>query len=224
MDSRLRRQDGVTLIELLVSIIIAGILSTMLIGTWLVLHQSFRRSTINAEQRNDARQAVSLMEREIRDAEAVTAMPILIAQSSRLLMTTTFNNEGNETNTNAPRRVEYELSQDPDDPAGLPFGEQNWQLVRTKDRLGSSPGFSDDTPQVLIEHVVNDPTDPKEALFTYTYYDADGDWRRDSNLTSANVRNLLTVEVHLLVDQNPGHSPDYLDILTTIQPRNLRRT
>jgi prepilin-type N-terminal cleavage/methylation domain-containing protein len=221
MNSRLRRQDGVTLIELLVSIIIAGVLSTMLIGTWLTLNRSFRSSTISAEQRDHAQQAISLMEREIRDAEALTAMPILKATSSQLLMTTTFNNAGNETNVNQPRRVQYQLAQDPDDPAGLPASKQNWQLVRTKDRLGSLPGFSDDAPQVLVEHVVNSVAEP---VFYYTYYDADGVWRRDSNVSSANLMALLTVEVHLKVDQNPGHSPEYLLITTTIQPRNLRGT
>jgi prepilin-type N-terminal cleavage/methylation domain-containing protein len=221
MNSRLRRQDGVTLVELLVSIIIAGVLSTMLIGTWLTLNRSFRTSTISTEQRDHAQQAISLMEREIRDAEAVTAMPILKAQSSQLLLTTTFNNAGNETNVNQPRRVQYQLAEDPDDPAGLPASKQNWQLVRIKDRLGSAPGFGDDPQQVLVDHVVNSVTEP---IFYYTYYDADGIWRRDSNVTSANLLHLLTVEVHLKVDQNPGHSPEYLLITTTIQPRNLRGT
>jgi hypothetical protein len=33
---------------------------------------------------------------------------------------------------------------------------------------------------------------------------------------------IMAVQIHLLVDLNPGHSPAYIDLLTTAQPRNQR--
>jgi prepilin-type N-terminal cleavage/methylation domain-containing protein len=214
MIRRAKQQDGVTMIELLVSMIIAGILSTMLFGTWFVLQQSFRRSTINADQRNAARQAVSVMEREIRDAEALSSAGIFIeAKEDRMRFTTTFNNPGNEDYINPPQLVRYFLQEDPADAADLPAAKKNWQLIRYKGNKS----------QVLVDHVVNYSLG--KPVFTYTYYDEEGDWQRSSNVTGVkSLQRILTVEVHLLVDQNPGHSPEYLDILTTVQPRNMRQT
>jgi hypothetical protein len=39
---------------------------------------------------------------------------------------------------------------------------------------------------------------------------------------TANLENILSVQIHLLVDTNPGHSPVYTDLMSTVEPRNMR--
>jgi hypothetical protein len=39
----------------------------------------------------------------------------------------------------------------------------------------------------------------------------------------ADVPRILTVEIHILADVNPGHSPTYMDLISTAQPRNQRQ-
>ena len=157
------------------------------------------------------------MEREIRAAEARSSSPITIAQPTRLAITTAFNYADNELVTTEPRQVYYQLRLDPDD-------SSNKQLVRLKDSslpIGLTDEWAADKWQVLVEHVVNKASEP---VFQYTYYDSQGDLQRAPSVTGQNIYRILTIDVRLKVDQNPGKSPDFLDVRTTIQPRNMRPT
>ena len=62
------RQPGLTLIELLTSIVILGIVSTMIITVWFALQDSYAYSVNSDSQQATARDAMARMQREIRDA------------------------------------------------------------------------------------------------------------------------------------------------------------
>jgi hypothetical protein len=52
------------------------------------------------------------------------------------------------------------------------------------------------------------------------------EWRDDlggAATASTNRGSVIAVQIHLLVDLNPRHSPVYIDLVTTAQLRNQRR-
>jgi prepilin-type N-terminal cleavage/methylation domain-containing protein len=123
----LRGQSGLTLIELLVSIIIASIISSMLLISWFSLNRSYAYTVSSTKAREGGRQAVSRLQREVRDAESVpgnyTQLPplqfdlkiepmILRSRPWTLVFTTTFNEVGNQSPTKAPHLVCYRVYYD----------------------------------------------------------------------------------------------------------------
>ena len=109
-------QEGLTLIELLVSIIILGIVSTMVLMSWFSLQNSYSYSINSNLQRDTARQALSRMEREIRDAQARplpnTDPALYRARPYWIAFYSTFNQAGNTTPSLVPHMVMYRLYKD----------------------------------------------------------------------------------------------------------------
>ena len=67
---RARRRDGFTMIEMVVTIAILGVVSTMVLGVWFALQDSYAFTTSSDSQQSTARDSMARMEREIRDAAA----------------------------------------------------------------------------------------------------------------------------------------------------------
>ena len=65
-----RRQDGFTMVEMLITLIIMGIVTTMVLGIWFALQHSYAFSINSNNSRSIARDSIARMEREIRDAAA----------------------------------------------------------------------------------------------------------------------------------------------------------
>ena len=110
MTSRGRRpvdgQAGVSLIELLVGMAIMGVISTMLLLTWFALSNSYSYSINSANARDDGRQALARLQREIRDAQmptiaSGTASDAILyrARPYTIALYTSFNEAGNSTMT-----------------------------------------------------------------------------------------------------------------------------
>jgi len=84
-----------------------------------------------------------------------------------------------------------------------------------------------DLKQLVAEHVVNavvpDSAHPT-PLFRYCYYDAAGTLHTATTVSNAADRDrIVTVQIRLLADLNPSRAPVYMDLMTTVQPRNLRQ-
>jgi prepilin-type N-terminal cleavage/methylation domain-containing protein len=99
-------QAGVSLVELLVAMAIMGVISTMLLLTWFALSNSYSYSINSANARDDGRQALARLQREIRDAQkptiaAGTASDAILtrARPYTIAFFTTFNEVGNSTMT-----------------------------------------------------------------------------------------------------------------------------
>jgi len=75
--------------------------------------------------------------------------------------------------------------------------------------------------QIVAKNIVN--VSNSTPLFTYNYIDAAGNVVVATTVSAADVPRILTVEIHILADVNPGHSPTYMDLLSTVQPRNQRQ-
>jgi prepilin-type N-terminal cleavage/methylation domain-containing protein len=228
-------EAGMTLVELMIGLIIMSILSTMVLMGWFALSRSYSYSISSNNARDDARGAMSRMARELRDAErhqSVAEPQIVRARARWVEFYSTFNEAGNTSPTLAPHLVMYRL---------YPDGE----LWRFEDRDGdgienvSMGGSTEPWPAnswlvgeqlngegatLMIPHVVNDvvtsPSNPT-PLFRYGYYETDGSLVQDSNVYGNDNRSrIVSVEIHLLVDLNPSHSPIYADLLTTAELRN----
>ena len=62
---RARDQRGLTLTELLIGMVVTGILSTMVLAGWFALSRSYSFSLSSNNAREDGRQTISRMAREI---------------------------------------------------------------------------------------------------------------------------------------------------------------
>ena len=93
--------------------------------------------------------------------------------------------------------------------------------------------------QKVVDHVVNwRIPDPNVSASSFTDVFKYSLWRPFINAAGVNTSKLkqespvsgdqdragiVGVQIHLLVDLNPAHSPAYIDLLTTAQPRNQRQ-
>jgi type II secretory pathway component PulJ len=209
------RESGITLMELLVVMVIGSIVSGLLVLTWISLTQAYSHTTRSSESRDDARQAVARLSREIRDAEATGGLSAVTSASDRIIeFTTTFNIEGNTGPSPTPvlTRYEYRIN------SGT--GEQT--LHRLRNFTGDAPPWERD--DLVISHLVNYTKSgelrvPPVPPFQYGSMDS-----ITRQITfSANptlMASIKMVRIHLLVDQNDGRAPAAMDLQATVQLRN----
>jgi prepilin-type N-terminal cleavage/methylation domain-containing protein len=193
---RLGGQDGVTLMELLVAMVIMSVISTMIIVAWVALQNSYAYSVKSDDARDTARDTLSRMRREIRDAmvDASGNGPVVLADANHIEIMTAFHDPSESV-----QLVDYTYTQ------------ATGQITR---RRGTG------TASAVAKNVVNTATTP---IFTYGYYDSTGDFVTSTSVSGTDLTRIQTIEIHLLVDLNPGHSPTYMSLESTVQPRNQRQ-
>jgi prepilin-type N-terminal cleavage/methylation domain-containing protein len=212
------RQKGLTLIELLVGVMIMGIITTMIIGSWVTLTKAYSSTSKSSRQRDFATQAIARMAREIRDAQRVatgTTAAFTFAYPNEIRFFSTFNTADAANPTTTPRLTRFILREtDADTHVGAIFREFP----------GPDGVFDtgDDVSQRVLGDVVNLRTG--DDLFTYHAVNpATGtSYASDGMTTLVPPDRLQTVGILLEVDLNPGRSPVYMDIETTVEPRNVR--
>jgi len=208
-------QSGVSLVELLVVIIIMAMVSTMILGTWFSLSRAYANATQSAEQRDHAQMAMERLTRELRDAQAAPSPSLEGSAISHtglgptsIRFNTTFNMAAAATPSTVPHLMRYRLQ-----------GETLYRELAGDDREFDT---TDDRQDVVVEHVVN--TANGADLFQYYYYDGTGDLQRSTGTTGVptNTIRIKAIKITLLVDVQPGHSPEYMKIVNVVQPRNQR--
>ena len=218
---RLRGQDGLTLTELLVTMIIMGVVTAMLVGIFVMVENSYGFSTASFDARATAQDAMAQMTRELRDMATQTAgqplygKPIITkARSNEIDFTTPYLNPGM---TGVPQILltRYWYS-----PATQCIYEQ-----RDTDDNGI---FDSGDAQITIASDIVNGLEPSSAsptpLFTYTYYDQNGNLQTASSVSgSVNRAAIQTIQIDILADLNPNHAPTYMNLVSTVQPRNLRQ-
>jgi type II secretory pathway pseudopilin PulG len=106
-----------------------------------------------------------------------------------------------------------------------PSAQKVLKLTRDTNNNGSLTDPGDETI-ILARAVVNTAASVNRSIFTYYFRDANpssptyGQWSHASTLTSATVSNLRDIQVELVVDVNLTHTPTYVDVRTTVRPRN----
>ena len=196
-----RSQKGITLVELLVAMTIMAILSTMIVGAWISLQSSYAYSVKSAEARGTARDTMARMRREIRDAmiQPSTGLgPIVTAENNHIQFMSAFNDVGGNVQS-----VDY------------------WYRATSSTTGNITRQRGGGAEQIVAKDIVN--VYNNTPLFRYSYIDAAGTVVVATTVGAADVPRILTVEIHILADVNPGHSPTYMDLISTVQPRNQRQ-
>lgn len=225
-------QRGITLVELLVALSIMGILTTLILATWFGLQDSYSLTTVSDHQREAARDAMSRIVRELRDAAPyspegleATYPAIRYARGSEVRFYTTFNDADNYNPDAEPTYTRFDLRPNPDE------ASDGMCLYLEKDYSGGvlSEEFEADESRILVKNLNNvlGSTDESTAVFTYWFVSADlatGDVTTDHRPNPVTTDNITTIGITLQVDLNPGHSPQAYELHSTVHPRNLRRT
>ena len=232
-------QQGMTLVEVLIGLMIASLLTTMILLTWFALQDSFSYSVTSNVQRDDARQALSRMQREIRDAEARAdnGQPALLyADAYSIGVFTTFNKVDNTAVTTEPHLVAYRLYMDGtlwrfcdtsddgyiDHVAGM---ENHATAPPDPDRPSNELGEqkAGEGAQKMLGSIVNfSPPARSLPMFKYMYYESPGSLETTSQVVGTDRTNTIAVTSRILEDLNPSHSPVYADLQITSQLRNQR--
>jgi prepilin-type N-terminal cleavage/methylation domain-containing protein len=204
-------QAGVTLVELLVVIVIMGVVSTMLVGVWFALTNASAFSSTSSQQQDNAREAVARMSREIRDAQAPTAGnagAFVLADPYQIEFYSTFNDVDAENPSSVPQLTRF-IYKETD-------SIKHIGAIYREKYDGGAWGSS----VLLVDHVVNKALSPNATVFTYTAFGDSGVYQSDGT-TSVPAGQIVDVTISTRVDLNPGHSPNYVTLQTTVQPRNM---
>jgi type II secretory pathway pseudopilin PulG len=239
-DRRCPAEGGITLIELLISMTILGVITTMILFVWFALQNSFAYSVDASHQREAARDAVSRMSVTIRDAQsasfsyATDVVPaISVAVSDEIVFNTSYQqlgnanvlpNSGTSGNNNAVVQAAFIYVPS----ASTPSDGKIYYVVDRNNNGVSDEASATPTPKgtVIVDHVVNNvrPAGSSTSVFTYTYFADNGTMTQTTSMSAAGVSPLriYSVQIHVLVDLNPGHAPVYMNLQSTAQPRNMR--
>ena len=218
-------QAGITLVELLVSMVVLGLITAMIITVWISLQASYAYASRASQAREAARVGVARMTMEIRDAQASgLSSAITEAGPFTIVFYSTFNAAGNDVVDSTPRQTAFVY-----DASGSASGGTIYRVVDTDGNGLSALQLAhpelDGTP--IVKNVINwslaDPVDgtARTSIFRYSFYDTDGVYRTVSPMTQSTAF-IRAVRIRVQVDLNPGRSPVYMDLKTTTQPRNMR--
>jgi prepilin-type N-terminal cleavage/methylation domain-containing protein len=217
------RQRGITLIELLVSMIILGVVTTLLLLGWTSLQKSYAHSVKGNNARAEVRDAMARVTRERRDAQpaALTtpaSSPFTLANPMEVDFYSAFNSAGvraDGTGIGALRLTRIYL-----DTSGT-AAQKTLYWQRDSNAI---VGFdSADRKIVLARNMVNasvPSTGSPTAIFTYGYRDGSGNFTTATTIASADLGKIISVQVRMIVDANLLRSPSPADLQTTVRPRN----
>ena len=239
--SRRTGQAGVSLVELLVSMIIFSIVTTMLIVGWISL-QSSSAQTVNADDaRSTARDALTRISSEIRGAQpspgaTAGSAVFTVANQWEVDFYSSYNQpgtsaDGTGTGTLALTRIYLGNSDGTTPPlTTAPYQKNVYWQRDTAAPIGSFT--SADRSVVLATNVVNTgladtsvtPNTTYTALFRYATRDTTSGnlvWtdNNDGSLNS-NLAKIVAVNVRLIIDANLNHTPTRIDLQTLVSPRN----
>jgi len=209
-----------TLVELLVVMAVMTIVSGMIIGIWFNMTSAFSFGATSDKQQEFARDAVSRMSREIRDAQAPgagsTAGAFVVTGPYEVQFYSTFNKSDAADPTTEPRLTRFIWKETN---ATTHVGAIYRELADSSGSFVSANAVS----TVLVKDVVNKEQSPPHDVFTYAAFSGSGQLyqSQDSSVTVAPSA-VVNVTITLMVDLNPGKSPHYMTVKTTVQPRNVR--
>ena len=231
-------EAGISLIELLIAMGIMSIISAMILMSWFALSNSYSYSVTSNKARDNARQAIARVEREVRDAEShpnTSEVALVRARPRWIVVSTTFN-DGLNTNPNTlPRLVMYRLYPDGElwrfqdaDRDGVIAGVNMSpiDLWPAPNSFSVAEQTNGEGRTLLVKDVVNDkvPTTASPTpLFRYSLYESDGSLVQDTSVVGSTQRaRVVAAQINLMVDVNPQRSPVYTEFQTTAQLRNQR--
>ena len=231
-------QAGLTLIEVLVTMIIMSVVGTMLVGGWISLQRAYAFTRATNSARATARDALDRMSSELRASQPPTAAvatqfylpatptyPYMCGPTSCVFYSA-YNNfaaaDGSGlalTGTVPPPTSAIRLT-------AIWLDTSTSTLYWQRDTNNNGLDASDRKIVLASKNVVNSAV--SRNIFTYYFRDlTTGVYSHSSTLSTSganNVANLRSVQVELVIDANMSHTPTYVDLTTTVRPRNAAAT
>lgn len=226
-------QHGITIIELLITMIIMTVVSTMLIGGWISLQRSYAFTQRTNTARATTRDALDRVASELRAAQPPTtttgATPFYFALTSPYVcgpnasvFYSAYNNSAAADGTGV---AQVRLTAIWLDTSGS-TAQKTLYWQRDTNNNGSLLDAVD-RKIVLARNVVNGVYTGAAVslpIFRYYFRDSTGVYTDDTSLTSTSVAALRSVQIELVVDANLAHTPSYVDLKTTVRPRSVAAT
>lgn len=240
---RSHNQAGLTLIEVLISLIVLSIVTAMLVQGWINLQRASAIVVTTNDARSDMRDAMARVSNELR-ASQPTALPTPSATgapAAQPLLTeaspysVTFYSAYNSSAANAdgsgvaalrPTRIWLDTAH----AQSAPWNAQCKTLYWQRD-MNSNGSFTDSIDRKIIlarnvanEHVA-DPTNGTSGtsytpVFRYAYDNGTQImWTDDANSVLSAI---VGLRVRLIVNTKTRGTPKYVDTTTTITLRNAR--
>ena len=225
-------QEGITLVEMLVATVLLCVVTTMIIVAYLTLNRSTTYIVRSNDARGEARDALSRMSVEIRDAQPQalptgTATPsysvLVAAKPMEVQFYSAYNLAGSSdgSGTGAMRLTRLYL----DTSGSSPQKKLIWQ----RDTNNNGSFDANDQTMVLARNIVNastpntsvTPNTTYTALFMYAYRDASGSYTTTDNTSSTlDLTKVIAVQIRVISDMQQNRAPTYTDLVTTVRPRN----
>jgi prepilin-type N-terminal cleavage/methylation domain-containing protein len=212
-------QSGITLIELLITMVILGVVTTMMIGGWISLQRAYAFASAKNNATAQARDAIDRISSEVRTAQGLTytaspspstSTPFVVGscEPNAITFYSAYNNASASLNSGQYGRDQLQLTSIWLDTGGSsPQKTLWWQRGTRKIKLASN--------------VVNTVAAINKPIFKYNVLDGSGNIIQATSLTSANVASLVSVQIEVIADANLTHTPTFVDLMTTVEPRNL---
>jgi prepilin-type N-terminal cleavage/methylation domain-containing protein len=226
-----RSQAGLTLIEILIGLIIMSVISTMLIMGWVSLQRAYTFTSVTNNARATARDALDRMSSEIRTSQPPTAV---VTTQFYLPATPTYPYMCGPTscvfysayNNPASAAAGAGLTPTGTTPSSASAIRLTAIYLRTSDRTliwqrdRNNNGLDANDPTIILaKDCVNGAL--SKDIFTYNLRNAtSGVYSHTNTLTTANVADLRSVKMEIIIDANLSHTPTYVDLATTVRPRN----
>ena len=192
------------------------------IGMPMVL---FAQQTSTAQA--TGRDALDRVSAEIRDAQppnTSTTTPFFLTLSSPYVCDandcvfySAYNNSANATQSGSSGTSQLRLTAIWLDTSGAAAQKKlYWQ----RDTNNDGQFTTSDRKVLLASNVVNTSASVNRPIFTYVFCNA-GTYSTATSLTSGTVGTLVAVNIELVVDSNLNHTPTYIDLVSTVRPRNV---
>ena len=217
--SRLSREDGFTLVEMLVTVA----LSTLVFGATLTTLDVFQRQSsadqVRNETQSDARDAMDRLARDLRNVaspSSTTPGALEVAEKYEVVFETVDSSQVTPENPTNKMRVRYCLN------TSTPSNEVLWRQIKrwgkTEAPLPSSTACPDltggdwDSSTRLVTRVSNNVGGQERPLFKY------------GPTGATKATEITSVEPTLYLDYQPGHRPGESQLTTSLGLRNQNRT
>jgi prepilin-type N-terminal cleavage/methylation domain-containing protein len=230
-------EAGVTLVEILVSIVILGIITTFLVGGWINLQRASTVTVAANDSRASARDAIDRLTSEIRVAQPSAlptpaptettlptgAPPLLSATPWEVRFFSAFNASGaggDGSGVGSLRLCRLYLE------TGGSSDQKAVYLQRDLDNDGAFSGPGDQTTlltrMAINKYLVDTTGDADFSLFTYGYRASSADpvqWTTNGD-GALDLDRVVAVSVRLVVDADVARSPSCVDTRSTVRLRN----
>jgi prepilin-type N-terminal cleavage/methylation domain-containing protein len=211
--SRLHAEDGMTLVELL----IVMVLGTIVLGAVLVTFEAFTRqsaeSAVRASSIEQVRRATSRLSRDVRNAVAVgSGVTAAVEKATPFdLLLQSPSHTGNPTTGNPANLIRVRYCLDAATPGKL--WRQTTAVAATLPSTSTCPSSAFTTSRVLAESVTNRVGATARPVWTYRF----------SSDTSTALTDLRAIQTTLWVDEDIARGPREAELASGITLRNANQ-